>query len=151
MNLYNRGERRYSSYSYLTSALDGDEWSASHPGRALPPGKGPPVPTRTHPYPPVPTRTHCTGGWVGPRAGLDAEARRKIISAPVGDRTPVVQSVDRHYAAWATSMTGNLVNSITSSDYPGWGSSWFSSAPHGKYWTSVLKQITNIFYALRNV
>jgi hypothetical protein len=26
------------------SALDGGEWSASRPGRALPPGKGPPVP-----------------------------------------------------------------------------------------------------------
>jgi hypothetical protein len=36
--------RRYSSYSYLTSALDGGEWSASRPGRVLPPGKGPPVP-----------------------------------------------------------------------------------------------------------
>jgi hypothetical protein len=23
--------------------------------------------------------THCTGGWVSPRAGLDAEARRKIL------------------------------------------------------------------------
>jgi hypothetical protein len=23
--------------------------------------------------------THCTEGWVGPRAGLDAEARRKIL------------------------------------------------------------------------
>jgi hypothetical protein len=23
---------------------------------------------------------HCTGGWVGPRAGLDTEARRKILS-----------------------------------------------------------------------
>jgi hypothetical protein len=32
------GERRYSSYSYLTSALDGGEWSASRPGRTLPPG-----------------------------------------------------------------------------------------------------------------
>jgi hypothetical protein len=30
------GERRYSSYSFLTSALDGGEWSVSHPGRALP-------------------------------------------------------------------------------------------------------------------
>jgi hypothetical protein len=30
------GERRYSSYSYLTSALDGGEWVASRPGRALP-------------------------------------------------------------------------------------------------------------------
>jgi hypothetical protein len=31
------GERRCSSYSFLTSALDGGEWSASRPGRALPP------------------------------------------------------------------------------------------------------------------
>jgi hypothetical protein len=23
--------------------------------------------------------THCTGGWVGPRAGLDTEAKRKIL------------------------------------------------------------------------
>jgi hypothetical protein len=38
-----RGEM-YSSYSFLTSALDGGEWSASRPGRALPLGKGPPVP-----------------------------------------------------------------------------------------------------------
>jgi hypothetical protein len=29
------GEWRYSSYSFLTSALDGSEWSASRPGRAL--------------------------------------------------------------------------------------------------------------------
>jgi hypothetical protein len=38
------GYRRYSSYSFLTSALEGGEWSASRPGRALPPGKEPPVP-----------------------------------------------------------------------------------------------------------
>jgi hypothetical protein len=30
-------EERYSSYSFLTSALDGGEWSASRPRRALPP------------------------------------------------------------------------------------------------------------------
>jgi hypothetical protein len=45
--------------------------------------------------------THWTGGWVGPRAGLDAEAGRKILSS-VGDRTPVVQIVVRHYTDWAT-------------------------------------------------
>jgi hypothetical protein len=39
-----RGERMYSSYSFTTSALDGGKWSASRPGRALAPGKGPPVP-----------------------------------------------------------------------------------------------------------
>jgi hypothetical protein len=38
------GERRYSSYSFSTLALDCCEWSASRPGRALPPGKWPPVP-----------------------------------------------------------------------------------------------------------
>jgi hypothetical protein len=30
-------ERRYSSYSFSTSALDGGEWSASRPGRAFTP------------------------------------------------------------------------------------------------------------------
>jgi hypothetical protein len=39
-----RGGRRYSFYSFSTSAVDGGEWSASRPGRALAPGKGLPVP-----------------------------------------------------------------------------------------------------------
>jgi hypothetical protein len=38
------GERRYSSYSFSTSALDGGEWLVSRPGRALAPGKGPRYP-----------------------------------------------------------------------------------------------------------
>jgi hypothetical protein len=38
------GERKYSSYSFWTSALDGGEWLASSPDRALASGKGPPVP-----------------------------------------------------------------------------------------------------------
>jgi hypothetical protein len=54
----------YSSYSFTTSALDGGEWSASRPGRTFTPGERTPD-------------THCTGGWVGPRAGLDTEARGK--------------------------------------------------------------------------
>jgi hypothetical protein len=33
------GGRMYSSYSFMTSALDGGEWSASRPDRALPQGK----------------------------------------------------------------------------------------------------------------
>jgi hypothetical protein len=36
------GERVYSSYLFTSSVLDGGEWSASRPGRALPPRKGPP-------------------------------------------------------------------------------------------------------------
>jgi hypothetical protein len=60
------GERKYSSYLFSTSELDEGKWSASRPGRALPPGKGP-------------LSTQWTGGWVGPRADLDTEARRRIL------------------------------------------------------------------------
>jgi hypothetical protein len=51
-----------------------------------------------------PQGTHWTGGWVGPRAGLDAEARGKILCLWRGSNLdrPVVPSVVRHYTAWAT-------------------------------------------------
>jgi hypothetical protein len=61
------GERRYSTYSFSTSALDGCEWSPSRPTRTLAPGERTPG-------------TQCTGGWVGPRVGLDTKARGKILS-----------------------------------------------------------------------
>jgi hypothetical protein len=78
------GDRRYSSYSYLTSALDGGVSGQRHAPAALyPPGERTPG-------------THWTGGWVGPRAGLDTGARRKILCA-CRNRTPVVQFVVRHY------------------------------------------------------
>jgi hypothetical protein len=59
------------------------------------------APAALYPRGKDPSGTHCTGGWVGPRAGLDTEARGKILclcreSNP--DR-PVVQSVVRHYTA----------------------------------------------------
>jgi hypothetical protein len=84
------GERRYSSYSFTTSALDGGEWSASRPGRAFTPGGRTPG-------------TQCAGGWVGPRAGLDTEAIGKILCPYRGSNPdrPVVQPVVRHYTAWA--------------------------------------------------
>jgi hypothetical protein len=44
---------------FMTSALVGGEWSASHPGRFTP-------------------DKHWIGGWVGPRTGLDDVERRKI-------------------------------------------------------------------------
>jgi hypothetical protein len=55
------GKRSYSSSSFLISAPDGGQWSASRPGRVLPQHKGS-----------IPL-THWIGGWVGPRDGLDAE------------------------------------------------------------------------------
>jgi hypothetical protein len=82
------GESRYSSYSFTTSALDGGEWSASRPGRVFTPGERTPG-------------THCTGGWVGPRAGLDTEDRGKILCPCRGSNPdrPVVHPVVRHYTA----------------------------------------------------
>jgi hypothetical protein len=82
------GGRRYSSYSFSTSALDGGEWSTSRPGRAFTSGERIPG-------------THCTGGWVGPRSGLDTEARGKILCPRRGSNPdrPVIQPVVRHYTA----------------------------------------------------
>jgi hypothetical protein len=56
----------------LTSAPDGGEWSGSRPGRFTPRERAPGTPR--------------IGGWVGPRAGLDAVVKRKIPS-PAGNRT----------------------------------------------------------------
>jgi hypothetical protein len=46
--------------------------------------------------------THCTGGWVGPRAGLDTEDRGKFLCPCRGSNPDrlVVQPVARHYTAW---------------------------------------------------
>jgi hypothetical protein len=50
---------------FLTSALDGGEWSASRTCHFTPGEKAP--------------GTHWIGGHVGPRAGLDAVEKRKIL------------------------------------------------------------------------
>jgi hypothetical protein len=55
----------------MTTALEGSEGSASRPGRSLP--------QERH-------STHCTGGWMGPRAGLDrcgkSDPQRDSIPGP---------------------------------------------------------------------
>jgi hypothetical protein len=75
----------YSSIRSLTSALDGVKWSASRPGRFTPRERSP--------------GTHWIGGWVGPRAVLDAVVKRKIPN-PRGEsnpRTSIVQPVAQRY------------------------------------------------------
>jgi hypothetical protein len=63
-------------------------------------GRGGRAPTHSRPRTPG---AHCTGGWVGPRAGLDKEVRGKIFWPCRGSNPdrPVVQSVIRHYTDWA--------------------------------------------------
>jgi hypothetical protein len=51
--------------SFLISALDGGEWSASRPGRSTPWERA--------------LGIHWTGSWVGPRVGQDAVVNRKML------------------------------------------------------------------------
>jgi hypothetical protein len=51
---------------FLTSALDGGEWSTSRPGRFTHRERDP--------------GTHWIGGWVNPRAGLDDVEKRKFLT-----------------------------------------------------------------------
>ena len=59
--LWPRGWVEVQLYSSMTTALEGGVWAAARPGLFYP---------RERPG------IHCTGGWVGPRAGLDG---RKIL------------------------------------------------------------------------
>jgi hypothetical protein len=78
-------ECRYNSTHSLISALDGGEWSASRPGRFTPRERAP--------------GTHWIGGWVGPRAVLDAVVKRKIHTSrrESNIRTPIVHPVAQRY------------------------------------------------------
>jgi hypothetical protein len=77
------GEWRYSSTHSLTSAIDGGEWS--RPGRFTPRERA--------------AGTPWIGGWVGPRAVLDAVMKRKIPNPrrESNPRTPIVQPVAQRY------------------------------------------------------
>jgi hypothetical protein len=84
------GGRRYSSYSFLTSALDGV--SGQRKVQAA-------IYTRK--------RTPCThwiGGWAGSGAGLHKEVRGKILFLSRGSNPdrPIVQSAIRRYTDWTT-------------------------------------------------
>jgi hypothetical protein len=65
------------SGAFLTSALDGSEWSASHPGCFTPSERAPGI--------------HWIGGWVSPRAGLDMVMRK--IPSPYWDLNPQSSSL----------------------------------------------------------
>jgi hypothetical protein len=76
------GEEKISSTLSLTSALE-KVGGQRHAPTALFPGKRP--------------STHCTGGWVGPRTGLDTLRK---ISPPLGFDPRTVQTVVSHYTDW---------------------------------------------------
>jgi hypothetical protein len=85
-------EMKYSSYSFSTSALNRGEWSATRPGRALAPGKGPPVPTVQE------------AGWT-PEPVWTQRLQEKSFHLCLGSNLYlVVQPVARHYIDWATRL-----------------------------------------------
>jgi len=61
----------------MTAALEGDEWSAARPGRTLHPGKN---------------LYLFTGGWVGPRTGLEGQK----ISSPPGFFLFISSNTDKY-------------------------------------------------------
>jgi hypothetical protein len=78
--------RRYSSILFSTSALDRGEWSASRPGRALAPGKGPTVPI-----------VH-EAGWVPESVWTQRlEEKSFRLCQRSSLERPVVQPLARHY------------------------------------------------------
>jgi hypothetical protein len=73
---YRQQARRQKIAKWIqTSALVRGEWSASRPVRLTP---GERVPG-----------THCTGGWVGPRAGLDDVDKWKFLPPPGLELRPI--------------------------------------------------------------
>jgi len=61
-------------HAFLISALDGGEWSASHSSRFIPGERAP--------------GTQWIGGWFGPRASLEAVAKKENLPLPkLGSRS----------------------------------------------------------------
>ena len=79
-------------YSFLTTALEGGEWSAARPGRTLPPGK-----TR---YP-----------FYRRLGGLQGRYGRMENLFPTGTQSRTVQPGVSHYTDWATRPTLLVVRS----------------------------------------
>jgi hypothetical protein len=77
----------------MTTALEGDEWSAARPGRTLPSGR---------------TRYPLYRRLGGPQ-GRSGQVRK--ISPPMGFDPRTVQPVVSHYTVWATRPTLNNVPS----------------------------------------
>jgi hypothetical protein len=69
---------------FLTSALVGGEWSASHPGRFTPGERAP--------------SNHCRGGWVDPRASLDEVQKENFLTLPGFEIRPLGRQNSKNVA-----------------------------------------------------
>jgi hypothetical protein len=90
-------------HAFLTSALDGGEWSASRPTCRFTPRERAPG-------------THWIGGWVGYRVGLDTVLMRKFPSPCRDSNSPIIHSVAQCYTTELSQLpTGALCGCLTAS------------------------------------
>jgi hypothetical protein len=76
-------------HAFLTSALDGSEWSDSRPGRFISREKA--------------SGTNCIGDFMDSRAVLDAVKKKVPIPRRESNpRTPIVQPVTQRYTEWGS-------------------------------------------------
>ena len=86
----------------MITALEGVGGSASRPGRSLPPGK---------------TRYPFTGGWVGPKAGLDRCEKSRPTGIRPPDRPARSQSLDRlRYPALGRCRSKDILRDVKAGD-----------------------------------
>jgi hypothetical protein len=83
-----KGENRYSSYSVLTSVLDGVS-DQGHKPEAIYPRERTPI-------------THWRGGYLDLRAGFDTEARRNLLPLPGMEPRLSVTKIKCYYQAFKT-------------------------------------------------
>jgi hypothetical protein len=88
--------KAYWSGGTAPSALDGDEWSASHPGSFIHRDRAP--------------GTHKIGGWLGPRVSVDMVVRRKIPSPWLGPEPPIIQIVAQ--LSWLNNNNKFVLSSV---------------------------------------
>jgi hypothetical protein len=84
-----KGEKRYSSYSVLTSALDGVSGQGHKPEAIYSRERTPPI-------------THWRGGYLDLRAGLDTEARKHLLPLPGMEPRLSVTKIKCYYQAFKT-------------------------------------------------
>jgi hypothetical protein len=126
------GEQRYSSFSFLTLALDGGERSTSRPLPRFTPGGRTPG-------------THWIGVWVDPRAGLDTGYSKNPLPLPgIEPRSPGCPVCSK--TLYWLSYPGFYVYSET--HFKMTPLKMFSRITHQNYFTPKFPHMINLGFAL---
>ena len=75
--------------------------------------------------------THCTGGWVGPRCGMDGCGKSR---SPTSIWSPDCPTIANHYTNWAILAPWNVIQNIKSIQM-----GWVEHVAHKGEWRSAYK------------